>query len=148
MNKLYIKTPVKLIVPKKKLYVVLPSISKFSASLKFGLIRSLHKRLPLCRVEMVFNTSNCLKNYFSFQDIVPEPLRSCQIYNFTYGSFSTSYTCKTFSHEKFRVAEQQGVSIRTGKHLEGTLSTSVRAHMLDWNHSVAWNSFKVLGEGV
>ena len=81
MNKLYNKTAVMLIVPKKQLYVVLPSISKLSALLKFGLIRSLHKRLPLCKVKIVFYASNCLKNYFSFQDVVPEPLRSCQIYN-------------------------------------------------------------------
>ena len=34
---------------------------------------------------------------------------------------------------------------QTGKHLKGTLSTSVRDHMLDRNHVVAWDDFKVLG---
>ena len=29
--------------------------------------------------------------------------------------------------------------------LNGTLSISVRDHMLDCNHSIAWNDFKVLG---
>ena len=29
--------------------------------------------------------------------------------------------------------------------LKGTLSISVRDHMLDCNHSIAWNDFKVLG---
>ena len=46
---------------------------------------------------------------------------------------------------KVRVSEHQGVSPRTGKHLKGTLSTSVRDHMLDCNHMVAWVDFKVLG---
>ena len=46
---------------------------------------------------------------------------------------------------KVRVLEHQGVSPRTGKHLKGTFSTSVRDHMLDCNHMVAWDDFKVLG---
>ena len=54
-----------------------------SALVMSGLTRSLHKRLPFCKVKTIFKTSNRLKNYFSFQDVVPEPLRSCQIYNFT-----------------------------------------------------------------
>ena len=44
---------------------------------------------------------------------------------------------------KVRVSEHQGVSPRTGKHLKGTLSTSVRDHMLHCNHAVAWDDFKV-----
>ena len=88
---------------------------------------------------------NCSTNYFSFKDVVPEPLRSCQIYNFTCGSCNASYIGKTFRHMKVRVSEHQGVSPRTGKHLKGTLSTSVRDHMLDCNHVVAWDDFKVLG---
>ena len=65
-----------LTVPKKQLYLVLPFMGKMSDLVKFGLIRSLHKRLPFCKVKSVFKTSNRLKNYFSFKDVVPEPLRS------------------------------------------------------------------------
>ena len=86
MNKLYIKKPGMLTVPKKQLYLVLPYMGKMSALVKSGIARSLHKRLPFCKVRVVFNTSNRLRNYFSFKDVVPEPLRSCQIYNFTCGS--------------------------------------------------------------
>ena len=143
MNKLYIKKPVMLTVPKKQLYLVLPFMGKMSALVKSGLARSLHKRLPFCKVKIIFKTSNCLKNYFSFKDVVPEPLRSCQIYNFTCGSCNASYIGKTFRHMKVRVSEHQGVSPRTGKHLKGTLSTSVRDHMLDCNHIAAWDDFKV-----
>ena len=69
---------------------MLPFMGKMSALVKPGLIRSLHKRLPFCKVKIVFKISNCLKNYFSFKDIVPEPLRSCQIYNFMCGSCNAS----------------------------------------------------------
>ena len=110
MNKLYIKKPVMLTVPKKQLYLVLPYMGKMSALVKSGLARSLHKRLPFCKVRIVFKTSNRLRNYFSFKDVVPEPLRSYQIYNFTCGSYNVSYIGKTFRHMKVRVSEHQGVS--------------------------------------
>ena len=98
INKLYIKKPVMLTVPKKQLYLVLPYIGKMSALVKSGLARSLHKRLPFCKVKIAFKTSNRLKNYFSFKDVVPEPLRSCQIYNFTCGSCNALCIGKTFRH--------------------------------------------------
>ena len=126
-----------LTVHKKQLYLVSPFMGKMSALVKPGLARSLHKRLPLCKVKIAFKASNSSKNYFRFKDAVPEPLRSCQIYNFTCGSCNASYIGKTFRHMKVRVSEHQGVSPRTGKHLKGTLSTSLRDHMLDCNHIVA-----------
>ena len=45
---------------------------------------------------------------------------------------------------KVRVSEHQGVSPRTGKIVKGTLSTSVRDHMLECDHTVTWDDFKVL----
>ena len=52
MNKLYIKKPVMLTVPKKRLYLVLPYMGKMSALVKSGLARSLHKRLPFVMLEL------------------------------------------------------------------------------------------------
>ena len=45
---------------------------------------------------------------------------------------------------KIRALERQA-SPQTGKYLKGTLSTSVRDYMLDCNHLLAWDDFKVLG---
>ena len=109
MNKLYIKKPVMLTVPEKQLYLVLPYMGKMSALVKSGLARSLHKRLPFCKVGIVFKTSNRLRNYFSFKDVVPEPLCSCQIDKFMCRSCNASYIGKTFRHMKVRVSEHQGV---------------------------------------
>ena len=71
-----------------------------SALVKSGLAGSLHKPLPFRKVRIVFKTSNRLRNYFSFKDVVSEPLHCCQIYNFTCGSCNASYTGKTFRHMK------------------------------------------------
>ena len=116
-----------------------------SALPKSWLIRSLHKLSTFSKVKIVFKTSNCLKNCFSFEDVYPEPLRSCQIYNFTCRSCNASYIGKVFRHMEVRVSKHQEVSHWTGKHLNGTLSTSMRDHMLDWNYVVTWDDFKVLG---
>ena len=83
INNLYIKKHVMFTVSKKQLYLLLSFMGKMSALVKSGLTRSLHKRLTLCKVKIIFQTSNPLKNYFRFKDVVPQPLRSCQIYNFT-----------------------------------------------------------------
>ena len=94
-----------LTVPKKQLYLVLPFMGKMSALVKSGLVRSLHKRLPFFKIKIVFKTSNHLTSYFSLKVVVPEPLCSCQIYNFTCRSCNASYIGKTFTHMKVRVSE-------------------------------------------
>ena len=86
-----------------------------------------------------------MKNYFSFKDIAPEPLRSCQTYNFTCESCNASYIGKTFRDMKVRVSERQEISPRTGKYLKRTLPTTMRDQILDCNPIVAWDDFKVLG---
>ena len=46
---------------------------------------------------------------------------------------------------KVKVSEhQEGVSPQTGKIVKGTLSTSIHDHMLECNHTVTWDDFKVL----
>ena len=48
---------------------------------------------------------------------------------------------------KVCVLRHQGASPRTGKKVEGTLSTSVRDHMLNCNHKAVWEDFSVIGRG-
>ena len=145
LNKFFEPKPATLTVPKKQLFFVLPFMGNMSGVIKTGLSKALQKRLPFCKLQVIFKSTNCLKSYFNFKDVLPEPLRSCQIYKFTIESCSASYTGKTFRHLKVRVSEHQSVSPQTGKVVEGTLSTSVRDHMLECDHIVVWDDFKVLG---
>ena len=85
-------------------------MGKMSALVKTELTRSSHKHLPFCKFKIVFKTSNHLKNYFSFENIVPKHLRFCQIYNFMCGSCNASYIGKTFRKMKVKVSEHKGVS--------------------------------------
>ena len=52
---------------------------------------------------------------------------------------------KTYRHMKVRVSEHQGVSPRTGKRVKRILSTSVRDHMLNCEHTVALENFSIIG---
>ena len=142
LNKFFEPKPVTLTVPKKQLFIVLPFMGNMSGVIKTGLSKALQKRLPFCKLRVIFRSTNRLKSYFNSKDVLPEPLRSCQIYNFT---CSASYTGKTFRHLKVMVSEHHGVSPRTGKIVKGTLYTSIRGHMLGCDHIVTWDDFKVLG---
>ena len=42
------------------------------------------------------------------------------------------------------VSEHQGVSSKTGKTIKGTSSMSVRDHMWNCNHVVAWEDFSII----
>ena len=46
---------------------------------------------------------------------------------------------------KVRLSEHKGVSPRTDKRVKGNLSTSVRDHMLDCDHTVSWEDFSIIG---
>ena len=46
---------------------------------------------------------------------------------------------------KVRVSEHKSVSPRIGKRVKGALSTSVRDHMFNCDHTLAWEDFSIIG---
>ena len=83
--------------------------------------------------------------FFRFKDCVPETLQSNFVYKFKCRSCTASYYGKTYRYIKVWVSEHHGVSPRVGKRVKGTLSTSVKDHMLDCDHIVAWEGFSIIG---
>ena len=124
---------------------MLPYLRNISSITKRRLNRCISKRLKFCQLKIIFQTSRRLKNYFRFTDRVPEILQSNFAYKYKCGSCTASYYGKTYRQMKVRVSEHQSVSPRTGKRVKGTLSTSVRDHMLDCAHRVAWEDFSIIG---
>ena len=116
-----------------------------SQIVKTKLTKTMSKYMKFCKLRVIFQTNNKLKNYFHFKDFVPETLPSSLIYKFLCGSCTASYIGKTSRHFKVTVSEHQGVSPRIGKPVKGTLSTSVRDHMLVCDHKVVHEDFKFLG---
>ena len=123
---------------------MLPYLGNISNITKKRLNRSISIRLKFCKLKIIFLTGTRLKNYFKFKDRVPEALQSNFVYKSKCGSCTASYYGKTYRHMKVRVSEHQGKSPRTGKRVKGTLSTSVRDHMLDCDYTVAWEDFSII----
>ena len=62
MNKLFVVKPTVLTAPKKQLFIVLPFMGNTSAIIKTGLAKALHKRLPFCKLRVIFKSTNRLKS--------------------------------------------------------------------------------------
>ena len=125
--------------------MVLPYLDKMCQIFKTRLIKSMSKHIKFCKWGAIFQTSNTLKKYFHFKDFVPETLQSIFIFKLFCGSYTASYSGKTYGHFKVRASGHQGVSSKTGKPVKGTLSTSVRDHMLFCDHKVVQEYFKFIG---
>ena len=129
VNNIFIQKPAFTTVPKLELRIVLPHLGNISSITTKRLNRCISKRLKLCKLKIIFQTSNRLENFFRFKDRVPETLQSNFVYQFKRGRCTASYYGKNYKHMKVRVSEHQNVSPRTGKRVKSTLSTSVRDHM-------------------
>ena len=146
LNNMYIQTPKVPSVPKKELIIILLYLGNMSQIVKTKLTKTMSKYMKFCKLRVIFQTNNRLKNYFCYKDFVPETLRSSLICKFSCGSCTASYIGKTYRHFKVRVSEHQGLSPRTGRPVKGTLSTSVNDHMLVCDHKVVHEDFKFLGK--
>ena len=112
---------------------------------KTRLTKTMNKHIKFCKLGVIFQINNRLRNYFDFKDSVPETLRSNLIYKFACRSCTASYIGKTYRHFKVRVSEHQSVSPRPGKPVKGTLSTSIMNHMLACDPKVVYEDFKFFG---
>ena len=71
VNNIFIQKPVFITVPKLEFRIVLPYLGDISTITKKRLSTFISKRLKICKLQIVFQTGNRLKNYFRFNDRVP-----------------------------------------------------------------------------
>ena len=57
-------------VPKKELRITLPYLGKMSQIVKTRLTKTLNKHMKFCKLRVIFQTNNRLRNYFRFKDSV------------------------------------------------------------------------------
>ena len=82
LNNIFVQKPGFTTVPKLELRIVLPYLGNISSITKKRLNRCISKRLKFCKLKIIFQTGNRLKNYFRFKDRVPEILQSNFVYKF------------------------------------------------------------------
>ena len=57
-------------VPKKELIITLPYLGKMSQIVKTRLTKTMNKHMKFCKLRVIFQTNNRLRNYFRFKDSV------------------------------------------------------------------------------
>ena len=130
-NKLYIEKTVYQTVPKLEVRLVLPFLGHTSLRIKRHLLSTFAKLLPMCKLTIIFKTPNRLSGQLKSKENVPKQFTSHMIYKYVCDSCKAVYIGKTFRHRDVRIAEHQGRSLRTGKVVQWTCTTSVREQQLD-----------------
>ena len=135
VNNIFVQKPVVTTVPKLELRIVLPYLGSISIMTRQRLNRCIVKRLKFCKLKIIFQTGNRLRNYSRFKDCVLETLQSNFVYKWKCGSCTSSYYDKTYRCMKVCVSEHQGVSPGTGKTRQRSfIHVSRRPHVEFWRY--------------
>ena len=73
VNKIFIQKPVFTTVPKLELRMVLPCLGNISSNTIKRLSRCISKRLKICKLQIIFQTGNRLKNYLDLKIVFLKP---------------------------------------------------------------------------
>ena len=134
-------------VPKKQVYVSLPYMGNFSASVEKELTTSLAKLYPYAQFNFIFKNPFTLGNFFRFKDSIPNLFRSGIVYNFTCPrcKLGTYIGCST-RMLKVRIDSHKGVSHRTGCPLSKKEFSAIREHCSKCKHDIQYEDFSILAQ--
>ena len=115
LDKVFIAKEIVSVVPKKDITISLPFLGKQSLKTRTELVKLVNRYYPYCKLRVIFNSNNRLRNFFSFKDKVPLSVRSLVLYRFTCNSCNAVYIGKTRRHYMVRIFEHLGISLATHK---------------------------------
>ena len=141
LDKIFIVKSVITTVPKKELVICLPFLGKQSLEIRTKLSKFVSKNFPQCKIRVIFNSNNRLRNFFNFKDKIPLNVRSHLLYRYTCDSCKAIYIGKTRRHYLVRVFEHLGISLRTHNKFSYNVKNSNNTAVL--NHI---NNKKCLGK--
>ena len=101
--------------PKTEVRICLPFLGKISLESRTKLKNFVKTSFPTVKLQVVFNSPNRLRNFFSFKDKIPLSARSHILYQFSCGTCNGTYIGKTERHYGVRVFEHLGISLLTHK---------------------------------
>ena len=103
-------------VPKKDIFCKVPYMSNsHNKQFKRSLQDILSKFYPQVNLCMIFYNTQTIYSIFPFKDVIPDELKSNLVYKYTCRICYSTYIGETTRHLKTRIAEQMGISPRTGK---------------------------------
>ena len=72
LNNMFIQKPQISTVPKKELIIVLLYLGKMFQIVKTRLTKNMNKHMKFCKLRVIFQNNNRLRNYLSLKDFVSE----------------------------------------------------------------------------
>ena len=144
------QSKVKQTVEKKKVIISLPFLGKYSNDIKRKLSSLSSKYLKSCvQVQVIWNSTSKVRNFFVFKDRLPMHLRSKVLYRYTCDGCNSIYIGKTVRHFLVRAYEHLGVSIKTGKEFtynpKNSNNTSILNHLHQKDCRGALSNFNLIG---
>ena len=115
LDKMFTVKKVLVTEPKKEIRICLPFLGKQSFELKKKLGKLVSTHFPQCKLQVIFNSNNRLRNFFNFKDKIPLRCRSHLLYKYTCDGCNAIYIGKTRRHYLVRVFEHLGISLATHK---------------------------------
>ena len=115
LDKLFIDKKINFDVPKKDLRICIPYLGIESLGIRKNLNKLVQTYLPQCKLNVIFTSTNRIRNAFLFKDKPHLNVRSLLLYRYTCSKCNLAYIGKTKRHYLVRVFEHLGVSLRTGK---------------------------------
>ena len=115
LDKIFTVKKIVLTVPKKEVRICLPFLGKQSFEIRKRLTKIVGTHFPMCKLNVIFNSNNRLRNFFNFKDKIPFRCRSHILYRYTCDGCNTIYIGKTRRHYLVRAFEHLGISLATGK---------------------------------
>ena len=136
-------------VPKKIVNINLPFMGTDSLKLRTKLTKILKDYFPMCKIQVTFNSTCRISNFFKFKDKVPLNVRSLILYKFSCGGCNSTYLGKSKRHYLVRVFEHLGISLATGKNYtynpQNNNNTAVLNHIKCNNCAANLENFRIIG---
>ena len=149
LDKIFIKKDVVATVSKKELRICLPFLGKNSFELRKKLYQFTTSYFPQCKLRIIFNSNNRLRNFFSFKDKIPLSVRSHILYQYTCDGCKAIYIGKTRRHYGVRTLEHLGISRLTGNKYSfnpnNNNNTAILNHINTGNCVGKKDNFRIIG---
>ena len=129
---------------KQKVYVSFPYFGPCTLKLIKDFQRILANDLP--HVQFIFSLKNtfCIGSFFKFKDLIPADVRFNIVYKYTCDVCQASYIGSTQKQARVRYCQHAGISFRTLRPVNSSISSSIYSHCNDSDHRFSFQNFSIL----
>ena len=125
-------------------YLTIPFFGPKSTKLKKEILELVNKYCPDLKLKIILNNNFKICNFFPYKDRLPVVNQSSLIYKFSCASCDASYVGMTSRSLSARIAEHNGVSLRTGVPLLAPPHSSIRDHTEKCPCDINVENFKII----